>query len=103
MTEIRYLREALGDIREALEYLGDRSPLAAERFSRDLVELLEKVSQHPNFGYPFGPFYRKAAMRSLPWSVVYRTDEEEGVLWIVIVRHDRRHPSYGMKRERPDA
>ncbi|RYD47611.1 MAG: type II toxin-antitoxin system RelE/ParE family toxin [Verrucomicrobiaceae bacterium] len=102
MMGIRYVREALGDIREALEYLSDRSPLAAERFSRELAELLEKIAQHPNFGYPFGSSYRKAAMRSLPWAVVYRTDEE-GIVWVMIVRHERRHPSYGMKRELPDS
>ncbi|WP_375341832.1 type II toxin-antitoxin system RelE/ParE family toxin [Luteolibacter soli] len=100
--EIRYLREAQEDIREALEYLSDRSPSAAERFSRDLIELLEKVATHPGFGYPFGPFFRKVAMRSLPWAVVYRTDMEAGILWVVVVRHDRRHPSYGMKRSPPD-
>jgi plasmid stabilization system protein ParE len=67
VRELRYLKEAAEDIREALEYLEDRSPLAAERFSRDLSELLAKIIQHPDFGYPFGTAYRKAAMRSLPW------------------------------------
>lgn len=100
--EIRYAKEALEDIREALEYLNDRSPSAAERFSRDLSELLAKTSRHPDFGYPFRGIYRKAAMRSLPWSVIYRTDTQNGILWVVIVRHDCRHPSYGMKRRLPD-
>ena len=97
--EISYAKEALDDIREALEYLKDRSPLAAERFSRELAELLEKISKHPDFGYPFREIYRKASLRSFPWSVVYRSDADKEILWVVVVRHDRRHPSYGTSRQ----
>lgn len=102
MMEVRYLKEAVEDVREALEYLGDRSPSATERFADELSAVIAKISRHPDFGFPYGAHYRKSPLRSLPWAVVYRADEWKGILWIVIVRHDRRHPSFGMKRRHPD-
>jgi plasmid stabilization system protein ParE len=102
MMEVRYLKEAVEDIREALEYLGDRSPSTADRFSHELSAVVAKIARHPDFGFPYGKHYRKSPLKSLPWALVYRADIKDCAVWIVIVRHDRRHPAFGMKRRLPD-
>jgi plasmid stabilization system protein ParE len=103
--QVRYTDEAIDDVQEILDYLSDRSPTTASRFEMELVALTAKLGKHPEIGYPVGSLgvriYRKAEFRSLPWSVVYWTDAVQEKIWIVVVRHRSRHPSYGMKRGVP--
>ena len=100
--EVRYIDEAIDDVREILDYLEDRSPQAAERFELELKKLVTKVGKHPEFGFPVRRTLRKVALRGLPWSVVYRIDNARSTVWIVVVRHRMLRPSYGMERRIPD-
>lgn len=100
--EIRYHQEAERDIRAAHEYLQDRSPLTARKFRSELRALTEKLAQHPGFGFPAGDNFRKAAFRTLPWSVVYVSDEVKGVLWVMMVKHQAQSPSFGLQRRIPE-
>jgi len=99
--QVLYTDEAIEDVREILDYLSDRSPATARRFEMELGALTAKISKYPEIGFPVEGAkrsYRKAELRSLPWSVVYWTDAVRETTWVVIVRHRSRHPSYGMKR-----
>lgn len=100
--EVRYVEAAAEEVRAAIEYLQDRSPLAARRFVLELEALVGKLRIHPRFGYPVDEVLRKAPFRTLPWALVYRHDEAKRILWIVIVRHHLLRPSYGLRRRIPE-
>lgn len=99
--EVRYIGAAIEDVREALDYLHERSPLVAARFELELGAVVAKLCEHPDFGFPVGEGFRKVGLRTLPWSVVYRIDPPAEKIWIVVVRHRLRHPSYGTDRSVP--
>jgi plasmid stabilization system protein ParE len=96
--EIRYHEGAARDIRSARGYLQDRSPVTARKFKAELKALVEKLAEHPGIGFPVGKKFRKAALRTLPWSVIYLPDEVEGILWVMIVRHQAQDSSFGLER-----
>jgi len=101
--EIRYHQGALRDLGETREYLLLRSPLTARKFKSELKALVEKLAEHPGFGFPIGADYgfRKAPFRTLPWSVIYVPDEIEGVLWVMTVRHRAQNSTFGLERRIP--
>ena len=99
--EIRYIEDAIGDVRETIAYLEERSPLTARRFELELEGVVAKLARHPEFGFPVGDLFRKALFRTLPWSVVHRIDRQNSAIWVVVVRHRLLHPSLGMGRNLP--
>lgn len=100
--EVRYVEAAAEEVRSAIGYLQHRSPLAARRFTLELEALVGKLREHPELGYSVDDVLRKAAFRTLPWSLVYRHDETRRILWILIVRHRLLRPSYGLERRIPE-
>ena len=99
--EVRYIEAAIHDVKEAVEYLRERSPLTAARSEFELGTAVTKLRTHPYFGFPIGGEFRKVGLRTLPWSLVYRVDPSADTLWIVVVRHRLRHPSHGIDRKLP--
>ena len=41
--------------------------------------------------------YRRTALATFPYHFLYEIDSFG--IWIAILRHDRRHPSYGLNRK----
>lgn len=101
--EVRYHPSASRDLSEAIRYFEENTISAGDRFKARLVEAVEILVKHPHFGHPVGPDgFRQIALKGFPWDLVYFPNEVSGVLWITVVRHQARHPSYGMKRRLPD-
>ena len=100
--QVRYGEAAAEEVQSIIRYLRERSPLVSKRFALELDALVGKLAVHPLFGYPVDDFFRKAELRTLPWSLVYRYDEDREIIWIMIVRHRLLRPTYGKDRRIPE-
>ncbi len=87
------------DAEEIFDYLSDVSSAAATKFTEEFESAVYKVAHHPGVGHPCGRF-RRRNIRRLSYHILYLQRGNE--IWIMVVRHDARHPSYGMRRRIPE-
>lgn len=97
--EVIYHRLVVRDLRMALNYYElEGGTKLADRFFAEVEEGVAKIIAQPTAHYFSDDGYRRKALRSFPYHILYEVDALS--IWIGILRHDRRHPSYGMRRKR---
>ena len=86
------------DVNEALAYYIQVAPSVVERFSTELDRRLVQILANPKrFSFLTGHReLRRARLESFPYVVVYRECPEQ--VFVLTVRHERRHPDYGLRR-----
>lgn len=85
------------DLNAAIRYYdGEGGRELGDRFFLELEWTVGKVTQNPRrFHFAAGDL-RRAALRKFPYHVLF--EETPTRLKFLVLRHDRRHPSYGMNR-----
>lgn len=86
------------DVNEAFDYYTRVAPTVVARFSDDLDRRLAQILSNPK-RFSFLPRHRelrRARLASFPYIVIYR--ELPTKVFVVTVRHERRHPDYGLAR-----
>jgi len=86
------------DVNEALGYYLQVAPAVVERFSAELDRRLVQMLGNPK-RFPFLTGHRelrRARLESFPYVVAYREFPEK--VFVLTVRHERRHPDYGLRR-----
>lgn len=84
------------DVNGILKHYDKISPRLGDEFWAELMRLVELVTVKPGRFRMTDRGLRRANMRRFPYHVLFR-DSPFGIRMIV-VRHDRRHPSYGTRR-----
>ena len=85
------------DVTEAASfYEREGSPALAARFIREFRRVAQLVVEYPEIGERRSRSLRSVTMAIFPYTVIYRASTEG--LKILVVKHDRRKPSYGERR-----
>ena len=85
------------DVSEILRHYDRIAPRLGDAFWTELLHLVELVSAKPErFHFADGGL-RRANMRRFPYHLLFR-ERAEGIR-VIVVRHNRRHPSYGTGRK----
>ena len=90
--------EVHSDVLEIMEYYDQTadSEIAAE-FYREFRLCLDRIAARP-YAFPkYVKNYRRVNLDRFPHHILYRTVNDEFVR-VLIVRHDSRHPSFGLDR-----
>jgi plasmid stabilization system protein ParE len=85
------------NVRQALRRYRAVSERLAEEFKAELRRLIAAALANPKRFHPIKPGFHRANFRRFPYLVVYR-EIEDGIR-IVLVRHHKRHPEFGMERK----
>jgi toxin ParE1/3/4 len=95
--EVVFHRLFQRDLNAAIRYYdGEGGRELGDRFFLELELTVGKVTQNPRrFHFASGNL-RRAALRKFPYHVLF--EETPTRLKFLVLRHDRRHPSYGMNR-----
>lgn len=109
MTGIRFHPAARIELDEARRYYRKSNPGSAKRFSSEMLQLLERIADHPpqfpEWGLIAVPAHaqtlffsvRRAVLpRIFPYGVFYYLREGQAV--ILAVAHDKRRPGYWAHR-----
>ena len=87
------------DFNAAIEYYSDEGGgHLADRFEsevRDCLAAIKSGPRHFSF-YQGSTTFRRIRLRHFPYVVVYR--EKMDVVRVTILRHEKRHPRFGMNR-----
>ena len=96
---ISYHEDALIDVEEAVRYYSEISWRLVSEFEAELQEFISKVRDNPlRFHFSPDPNYRRANFRQFPYRVLYQFREEKNEVRIMVVCHNKRHPSHGLNR-----
>ncbi|WP_229809332.1 type II toxin-antitoxin system RelE/ParE family toxin [Roseibacillus persicicus] len=86
-------------MRVALDYYEfEGGPDLADRFFAEVESCISAIEKRPKGHHFSDGGYRRAGLRSFPYHFLYEVDEEG--IWIAALRHDNRHPSYGLRRNK---
>ena len=91
-------RRVCSDVDEIMDYYARAEhPELAEDFYRELRGFLLDAARRPDRYHFFKGDLRRVNLRRFPYHFLYRV--VGGCVRVLVVRHHRRHPSYGLERE----
>lgn len=99
MTVI-YHDDAHADFDDILAYFEKVSERIADEFEIEFTRTLETAKRNPFHFHPLtarSP-HRRANIPRFNHHFVYEISDDQSTLRILIIRHDKRHPSYGLNR-----
>lgn len=95
MQVIRHPKLA-ADIREIAIHYTEISERVLSSFWTELDLILASVARNPR-SHHFDPCgLRRANFQRFPYHLLYQIDG--GTIFLVVLRHDRRHPDFGLNR-----
>jgi len=98
-VELEYHPLVRKDLAEILDWYDARSETAGDRFFAEFEETVDGLLSGRLHGYRLDEFATKIRMRRFPYSISYEMTSDR--LFIFVVKHQKRHPSTGMRRRRP--
>ena len=84
------------ELADAIRWFERRSDQAGPRLRVEFDQTVERIFFIPGLGHPCGPF-RRVNLKRYPYHLLYAISSTEEV-WVLVLRHDSRHPDYGMDR-----
>lgn len=88
--------ELAEDIREIAEHYERISDLVLSRFWTELDAALASVERNPRMFHYDSSGLRRANLRKFPYHLLFEVDESR--LFLIVFRHDGRHPEHGLDR-----
>ncbi len=86
------------DMNEILGYyLSEAGEIVADRFYQTFLQVVNRALENPEYFHPVSPLLRRAPIPGFPYHFLYRSTSHG--IRILVLRHDRRHPSFGLRRK----
>ena len=99
MPQIIYHRLIQRDIHSALDYYDiEGGRILGNRFFADAESVIKSIEKNPKGHHFSDGGLRRASLKSFPYHMLYDVDEHG--IWIAVLRHDRRHPNFGLRRKK---
>ena len=97
--DIQYHPRVRADIAGILDWYDARSDTAGDRFFAEFENTIQGIANGTRNGYRLNDFSKKIQMKKFPYSISYEITEE--LIYIFVVKHQKRPASLGMNRKRP--
>lgn len=85
------------ELAEIRDYYNDRSPGLGDDFVNEFERQVLRIAAMPARWMIVRGDTRRTLMRRFPYLVLFRI-VNDSVIRITVIKHERRHPSYGMHR-----
>ena len=86
------------DIREIIDYYDRRSDSAGDRFIAELNERIDAVRLNPGSFHREDSRRRRCNLKVFPYHFLFEV-REPATVRLLVIRHDKRHPSFGLRRK----
>ena len=91
-------RRVRSDVDEIMDYYERaEQPELAQDFYRELRSFMLDAAHRPDRYHMFKADLRRANLKRFPYHFLYRVVGD--CVRVLVVRHHRRHPEYGLERE----
>lgn len=88
--------ELAADIRDIAAYYAEVSPRVIHSFWAELDLVLVSIQRNPRSNHFDSCGLRRANLSKFPYHLLYKVDNDS--VYLLVLRHDRRHPRYGLDR-----
>ncbi len=78
-------------------YSGEAGEVIADRFFQTFLQVVDHARLNPGHFHLVSPHLRRADIPGFPYHFLYRI-ADNGIR-VLVLRHDRRHPSFGLRRK----
>jgi len=86
------------DLRGILDYYDERSDSAGDRFYEAFDDARQRIKIAPTQFHLLDESRRRCDLAKFPYHLVFEVEEDE--VLITVLRHNKRHPGFGMRRKR---
>ncbi len=97
MSPIRFLEEAQAEFLEQILYYEEHEKGLGDRFRESVEVAITLAAAHPKLGSLWKLRTRRVFLKGFPFSVVYRTEAAE--LIVFAIAHFKRRPTYWRRRK----
>lgn len=94
---IEYHPAVESELAEIRDYYNDQSLHLGDEFVNEFERHVLRIAAMPTRWMVVRGDTRRALMRRFPYVILFRVIED-AVIRITVIKHERRHPSYGMHR-----
>jgi plasmid stabilization system protein ParE len=94
--EVTYHPLVKRDVAEVLRYYHGVSPVLAAEFEEELRSMISRAAENPLHFHIVARDFRRINLRRFPYHILY--DVGPNAVRVMLVRHNKRHPDYGMNR-----
>lgn len=98
--DIVYHHQIKRDLRTALAYYdAEGGSRLGDRFFDEVEAAVARVNENPKGCHFAADGVRRAELDSFPYHFLY--EEDGSRVWFLVLRHDRQHPRFGLRRRKP--
>lgn len=94
--KVDYHSQVQKDLDEAWNYYEDASVGLGDRFFDEFLAVIATIQRNPHHWPPADKGRRVALFSRFPYKLLYRVEPER--VKVLVVRHQKRNPTYGNKR-----
>jgi plasmid stabilization system protein ParE len=99
MPKVVFHRLVQRDMSGVMTYYTEEAAVSVgDRFFRSFLEVVDMALHRPKSFHTISPVLRRANVPGFPYHFLYR-ETADGIR-VLVLRHDRRHPSYGLNRRK---
>ncbi len=95
--EVIYHPQVRGDVEKALNYYRKICDRLADEFHAELRDIINRAAENPLRFHLANEGFRRANFNRFPYHLLYEVRSE--CVRVMLVRHNKRHPQYGLPRE----
>jgi len=97
-VRIEYHPAIEGELREIRDYYNKCSPRLGDDFVDEFERQVLRISAMPGRWMIVRGDIRRALMKRFPYVILFRSLEDTAIR-ITVIKHERRHPGYGLRRK----
>jgi hypothetical protein len=87
------------DLRTSLSFYDtEGGSKLGDRFFAEVEVIVAEISRNPRMFHFVDAGLRRAALTTFPYHFLF--EEGDGFVHLLVLRHDKRHPAFGLKRRR---
>lgn len=85
------------ELRQIIDFYEDRSPALGIQFLDEFEKQILSIASMPTRWVIVEADIRRSLMKRFPYVIYFRVLNED-LLRVTVVKHQRRHPNYGLQR-----
>jgi len=85
------------DLQEVIDFYNSRSPGLGSEFLSNFEQQILRIAVSPRLWRTVEGDIRRTLMPRFPYCIYFRVINDE-VIRITVIKHQRRHPNYGLDR-----
>jgi plasmid stabilization system protein ParE len=96
---IEFHEDAEKELQDAVRHYSEVSWAVVSKFEAEIKSVVATIARNPkHFHFTRDRRLRRANLRRFPYRILYDFNEEQGFVHVIVVCHQKRHPSYGLDR-----